>query len=901
MKRKSTIKKFIALVLSVLVIASCWIFTPVEAEAASTNTYSVEMPRADSEYYLHSGIGSLPGKLANGKVYYATESNGKNYRGYEFHFLDAAHTKFAYCIEPGTDVVKDVSLVAKDEDAACAILAANANSYATDVNLTTDEFKTLLRKVLGYGYQHGVSFDLSGVGYDIVGWHNLKTNSTQKESFCYALATQLLVWEVIVGERNAQFEHVAVHSGYSTAYDHYIIHDHSKFADNPLKDRIDHYYNQIVRDVQAATPKNDESISGKTFELEANKNNKTMEVSIPDPNGLLKDIKSIPEIDGETVKHSGSALEISVPYRYAKEGVYTLKYSIKYKEPKNVTFYITDGTQDLISATGGFKETNDTFSFKIKIPHHHEWFPHLIIPTCTTEGLTCMMCKCGDIYTEKVTPALGHNHKGSAWVVGHSATCTEDGELVQICERCNVVIDSKPIPKTGHKGVWVIETEPTADHDGQMVLHCTKCGNRTETKPYSSHKHELGYEAVVSDATCVTEGLLGKFCKHCGVCYNASTIAAGHSKELTWVTTIQPTCTDEGERSAFCGDCGVIVTTKSIEATGHSEGIWITSVSPYCGLEGEEICVCDQCGETIDSRQTEALSHDEGVWKTVSDPTCEFEGERAKSCTRCGHIIETESIDALGHDDGVWSIDIEATADIDGSMNRCCTRCSMVLETATFALHTHEEGYKTTLLQPACTREGEKGTVCGICNAVFVSETVPALNHDYGEFYTESNGTHSKSCSRCHYEYTENCECEIIESYEVTCTTPGYKTNKCTVCDYTYSDSFVLPYGHTFGKWTSEGKSTHMRYCADCGVMEISKHIWGEYFSNGDGDIIEEGSKTSSCIYCGETKTVGKPASIIKSTLQATLMILEFLEDLVDALGRLFDFIEKFVDFVKTN
>lgn len=910
MKRNSTTKKIISLILTVIMICSCWVFAPIEA-SAKIATYSIDLPRSDCEYYDHSGIGMLPGTVANGTVFSGTDAHGtpnynsnpnfrgKNYRSHEFHFLDSDYTILAYCIEPGEGIKKDVELVEKSENDACDVLIKDVNSSATSVQLTQTELKTLLRKVLGYGYQHGESIDLTGIGTNMMNWKKLKTNSTQRNCVSYAIATQILVWEVVLGERDAQFNHVAVDDGYMTAYDHYVIHDHKTFEDNPMKDRIDHYYNYIVESVKNSTPKNDENIAGKTFSLNPNYASRTMEISIPDPNGLLKDVKSIEGIDGNFTMHDGSSLNISIPFHYAKEGKYLVKYSINYQEPRKVNYYVVDGTQDLVASTEGFNTISDTFTLVIEIPHHHEWIPHFINPTCTSEGQICMMCKCGDIYTEQVISPIAHNYKDSAWVIGHKATCTEDGEELQICERCNTIIDSRPIPKTGHNEVWIIETEATADHDGQMVSYCTKCGNKTDTKSFSAHTHEFGYEAIVRDATCVSEGLKGNFCKACGVCYETSTIAAGHSETLVWVTTIQPTCTSAGESTAYCGDCGDIVSTKSVEATGHSSGTWMTSIAAYCGLNGEEICMCDQCGEIIDSRETEALSHDEGVWKIKNDPTCELAGEKVKSCTRCGQVIETESISAIGHDEGVWKIDIEATADLDGLMGRYCTRCSMVLETKEFTLHNHEEGYTTTLLQPTCTRDGEKGIVCKICNAVYKSETVAMLNHDYSEFYTENNGTHSKSCSRCHYVYTENCSCEVVESYEATCTTAGYQTSKCTVCAYTYSDSFVAPYGHTFGKWATEGKSTHMRYCTDCGVMEITKHVWGEYFSNNDGDLIEEGSKTRHCMYCSESQTIGEPADTVVTVLDTTFSLMQFAILLYENKDNFMNFLMAFIDFIK--
>lgn len=872
MKRKTTVKKIISLLLTVIMLGGgvSFVHTPVQAEAATTaHTYDAGFPRGDDPNRHHGGFGLLEGVCVNGFVYKESPANS-------LFFLDNSYSKLAYCIELGVDVDGGSEISTSDENSACEELARRVNNSATNISMTGEQMKTLLRSILGYGYHHDGSM--------MTEWKDIVNNSYQRSNYSYAYATQILVWELTSGERNADFEHVSIPAGYMSIYDHCIK------PNNPLKADIDKYYRQIESDVQNATPTIDSGITEKTFTLQVNEAAKRMEVSIPDANGLFKNTSSIPGLTGAIITHNGSALNISVPFVYAKEGTYKLDYTIKHKVPNHIDIYLPSHSQDMIAATGGVKEVNTTDSLTIIVPHHHEWVPHVIAPTCTTEGLTCMMCKCGNIYTESVKSHLGHN-TSSAWVVGQRATCTEAGELIQICERCNTVINSKTIEATGHSGVWIIETEATADHDGQMVLHCTKCGNRTETKSFMNHIHDFGYEAVVQEATCVTEGLMGKFCKYCEVCYDTTIIASGHSESVTWVTTMQPTCTAAGEASAFCNDCGDIVATKAVAATGHSDGIRMTSVAPFCGLSGEEICVCDRCGEITDSREIPALSHDEGVWKTVKDPTCELEGEKAKSCTRCGQITETQAIAAIGHDDGVWKIDIEASADIDGSMGRYCTRCSSVLETKTFTLHTHESGYEVTLLQPTCTRDGEKGIVCRICNAVFSTEVTAALGHDYSDFYTENNGTHSKSCSRCHYEYTENCNCEIIDSADATCTSVGFRKNKCMVCDYTYTDSIVAPYGHTLGQWISEGKSTHVRYCSNCSVMEVSKHTWGEFFSNNDGDILEEGSKTRSCIYCGETQVVGKPASILKDTFNATKEFLAFAMKLVDIFTAIMKFL----------
>lgn len=58
-----------------------------------------------------------------------------------------------------------------------------------------------------------------------------------------AIATQLLVWETVIGERDADFNHVS--TGGKDAVKSVIGPNH------PLKSKIDSYYNSIVSSVQS--------------------------------------------------------------------------------------------------------------------------------------------------------------------------------------------------------------------------------------------------------------------------------------------------------------------------------------------------------------------------------------------------------------------------------------------------------------------------------------------------------------------------------------------------------------------------------------------------------------------------------------------------------------------------
>lgn len=183
----------------------------------------------------------------------------------------------------------------------------------------------------------------------------------------------------------------------------------------------------------------------------------------------------------------------------------------------------------------------------------------------------------------------------------------------------------------------------------------------------------------------------------------------------------------------------------------------------------------------------------------------------------------------LGHDGGVWKVDFEATADHDGQESRYCTKCGAVLETKTFPLHTHAEGYKKIVIKPTCTDNGEEGVFCSICGAEYNSSVIPALGHDYSEVYMNADGTHSRSCSTCHY--VENSTCSLVKTtVKANCTDYGYNKYDCSECGYTYKDEFVNALGHDMSKFVDDKNGmTHTSTCSRCGLDETSTHFWSEW------------------------------------------------------------------------
>ncbi|MBQ1820200.1 MAG: InlB B-repeat-containing protein [Clostridia bacterium] len=71
-----------------------------------------------------------------------------------------------------------------------------------------------------------------------------------------------------------------------------------------------------------------------------------------------------------------------------------------------------------------------------------------------------------------------------------------------------------------------------------------------------------------------------------------------------------------------------------------------------------------------------------------------------------------------------------------------------------------------------------------------------AHEHTYGEWTSNNDGTHSHACAECGDVVTESCTYNDVVTAP-TVTEQGYTTHTCTVCGYTFVDSYVDALGYT--------------------------------------------------------------------------------------------------------
>ena len=167
-----------------------------------------------------------------------------------------------YCIEPGTPLQTGNNLTSRDEN--------YWDNYPSSYNhtISADDIKLFVGRIMQYGYTGTISTD----------W---RSQNSGGDTLAQARATQLLIWETVVGERDENFNHVSP-GGYSAILDQIS-------TNHPLYSQIMSYYNQIVSDVQNHTkvPSFMAKSTGSAQTVELDWNGSAYTTTMTDTNGVL--------------------------------------------------------------------------------------------------------------------------------------------------------------------------------------------------------------------------------------------------------------------------------------------------------------------------------------------------------------------------------------------------------------------------------------------------------------------------------------------------------------------------------------------------------------------------------------------------------------------------------------
>ena len=289
-------------------------------------------------------------------------------------------------------------------------------------------------------------------------------------------------------------------------------------------------------------------------------------------------------------------------------------------------------------------------------------------PTCVAEGSQKKVCKiCG---YEKVDPipATGKHDLGDP-VVTKEPTCVTSGLNKATCKHCDYYyVDTIPATGIHDMNEAVVTKEPTCVATGLNKATCKHCDHFVETVIPATGIHDMGEAVVTTEPTCTEKGEQTATCKNCSHTVKTEIPAKGHDMGEAVVTT-EPTCTEKGEQTATCKNCSHTVKTE-IPAKGHDMGEAVVTTEPTCTEKGEQTATCKNCSHTVKT-EIPAKGHDMGEAVVTTEPTCTEKGEQTATCKNCSHTVKTE-VPATGHDMSDWKVVDEPTTEAEGLKEKTC-------------------------------------------------------------------------------------------------------------------------------------------------------------------------------------------------------------------------------------
>lgn len=224
---KKLYRRSISGLLALLICLTAILGSGMTAYAAAftgetADSYSVAFPRDGDANLDYSGT------WGHDELHYMNGwTSGEATWMTTLHTIGSFGGPACYCIEPGVPRNLYRSYESYGED--------YWDTFPAEYNRTIDgrTMKTLLGRIMQYGYQGNLSLD----------WRS--QNEADADKLAHMMATQVLVWETVVGERDADFNHVdpgsadAVKSVYRTSH--------------PLYSRFSAYYDSIEASVKKHT------------------------------------------------------------------------------------------------------------------------------------------------------------------------------------------------------------------------------------------------------------------------------------------------------------------------------------------------------------------------------------------------------------------------------------------------------------------------------------------------------------------------------------------------------------------------------------------------------------------------------------------------------------------------
>lgn len=260
--KKNNFKKGMSAALALVMCLSTFLsFGSLTAFAAgeTAEAYFVSFPREGDVNY--------DGEWGHGSLNFMNGWKGLETKRTNAFALNSYTGKVAYCIEPGTPLEPGDDFVSRDE--------TYWDNYPSTYNKTIsgDEIKLFIGRIMQYGYQGNISTT----------WKS--QNESEANNIAHIAATQILVWETVVGERDENFNKVSTGS-YDAVLD-------TVSPNHPLRSKIMSYYNSMESSVKnhTKTPSFFAKSTGKAQTVELEWDGSQYTATLTDTNKVLGNYK----------------------------------------------------------------------------------------------------------------------------------------------------------------------------------------------------------------------------------------------------------------------------------------------------------------------------------------------------------------------------------------------------------------------------------------------------------------------------------------------------------------------------------------------------------------------------------------------------------------------------------
>lgn len=276
--KKDIFKRILSVIMAVILCTGMLGGFSAFAAGEQVENYQLAFPRRGdvnySDKWGHGKLKHMNGWLSDEAKYNTVFTIG-SYSG-----------PACYCIEPGTPIENKYKLTSRDE--------SYWDNFPSEYNhtITVPDIKIFIGRIMQYGYTGNVS----------INWRT--QNEADADSFSLYYATQLLIWETVVGERDSDFNHITP-VGCNAILD-------KIGAEHPMKSRIMSHYNNIVEGVKThmTTPSfcSKTPSGGETKELKWDGSQYT--ATFTDTNNILQRF-SFSADNGYTCRVAGNTLMVS--------------------------------------------------------------------------------------------------------------------------------------------------------------------------------------------------------------------------------------------------------------------------------------------------------------------------------------------------------------------------------------------------------------------------------------------------------------------------------------------------------------------------------------------------------------------------------------------------------------